>query len=248
VTVTIISPHRDDAVASAGLLILELVRRRVPVQIVNCFTISDYAPLRKDRAEDVTTLRRREDGAAAARLGDGIRWIDLALIDAPLRLGCSSDIVCDLGAGAVRAADVGALAMRLRTAIANDAFVIAPLAIGNHVDHVVARRAAAPMTHAYYEDLPYVADAEPAMLAELTRPCSPHLTPADRLDEKLTLVRLYESQFAPSDLAAIERHAGTIDGERIWVRATATRSQRLAAADGSAAPPWATRGPGMASH
>jgi LmbE family N-acetylglucosaminyl deacetylase len=226
VTVTIISPHRDDAIASTGLLILDLVRRRIPVQIVNCFTISNYAPLRKDRVVDVTMLRRREDESAAASLGNGIHWVDLALTDAPLRLGCASDVVCDLGSDGMCVADVSALAMRLRSSILNDSFVIAPLAVGNHIDHIVAHRAAAPMTHAFYEDLPYVADAEPTTLAQLTRGCSPHLTPADRLDEKLALVRLYESQFAPSEIAAIERHADTIRGERIWACGPALHATR----------------------
>jgi LmbE family N-acetylglucosaminyl deacetylase len=221
-TVTIISPHRDDAIASAGLLILDLVRRRVPVHVINCFTISNYAPFCEDRSADVTMVRRDEDEAIAHRLGDGVHWVDLALTDAPIRLNCSSDVVCDLGPGALRQAEMTDLNARLRSAIPDGSFVVAPLAVGCHIDHILARQAAASIAHAYYEDLPYVADADPSELANLTRGYSPLVTPASCLDEKLVLARRYKSQFSAGDIAAIERHARAVQGERIWRDLTLT--------------------------
>jgi LmbE family N-acetylglucosaminyl deacetylase len=221
-TVTIISPHRDDAIASAGLLILDLVRRRVPVHIIDCFTISNYAPFCEDRSADVTTVRRDEDEAIARRLGDGVHWMDLALNDAPIRLNCSSDVVCDLGPGALRQAEIADLNARLRSAIPGGSFVVAPLAVGGHIDHILTRQATASIAHAYYEDLPYMADAHPSELANLTRGYSPILTPASCLAKKLVLARQYKSQFDATEIAAIERHAGAVCGERIWRDLTLT--------------------------
>jgi len=231
----VISPHRDDAALSVGLLLLTWSRRRMPVQVVNCFTVSDYAPNLPGLAvAEVTRLRQEEDRKVAARLGDLTGWIDLELLDAPLRLGCSSDIVCDRPLTEDDAGDVEDLARRLLARVRPGSLVVAPLAVGGHIDHAVARRAGAALAAvspiAFYEDLPYTAEAGPgqvlaeveAAAAEVRRSLEPLLMPhAGAAPAKEELARLYASQLSEEEIRMVASEALRLGGERLWVDSTA---------------------------
>ncbi|SRR6266571_5474442 len=82
----VVSPHRDDAAFSAGITIDLWPKRGWPVTIINCYTISDYAPNHPNLSKAaVTELRRMEDYKFREYLGGGIKFMDLNLLDAPLR-------------------------------------------------------------------------------------------------------------------------------------------------------------------
>ncbi len=163
--IVVLSPHRDDAAFSLGLSIGAWLRDGHSVTIVNAFTRSLYAPYsdaesvhENDRLSYVSAMRKKEDEAFLRHI-PGATMVDLNIKDAPLRLHCSSDIVCDMP---VDPAD-GAFAkiakgLAKQTAGSNTALVL-PLALGHHVDHRVARDASlelsANMPCAFYEDLPY---------------------------------------------------------------------------------------------
>src|SRR5689334_18317690 len=86
---TVLSPHQDDAGLSLAMTIRAASRRGIRIRIVNCFTISTYAPHSDARTADaVGAVRVAEDREFAARIGDGIEVVDLGLEDAPIRLSC----------------------------------------------------------------------------------------------------------------------------------------------------------------
>ena len=163
------SPHLDDAVFSAGGTLAALAAAGWRVRVVTCFTASVAHPspfalstqLDKGLPADVDymALRRDEDRAALAVLGapsDRVEPLHLPLPEAPHR-GYTSAL--DLFAGrhaddAVAAPLAAALAPHLDGAD----LVLAPQAIGDHVDHrVVAEVVAALRPDAlFWRDAPYV--------------------------------------------------------------------------------------------
>lgn len=162
--VVVLSPHRDDAAFSCGLLLTQLLRAGATVELVNVCTESDYAPYLETadepRVRQVSRARRDEDLHFLQTLRDisgsgRCSMTDLHWLDSPLRLGIATDRV--LQAPDAVAADVTALAEALRPWSAADV-VLSPLALGNHIDHRLVRDAAFLAFSAnlgFYEDLPY---------------------------------------------------------------------------------------------
>ena len=169
-----LSPHLDDAAFSCGGTVAMFARTGWRVVVATLFTRSVPEPagfaldcqLDKGIGPDIDymALRRDEDAAAMAALGAEAEW--LAFPEAPHR-----------GYGSVEAlfaepapddtivpplsAAIAALARRFAPAL-----VLAPQAVGGHVDHVQVVRAlqmarlAAPV--AWWRDFPYLArGAEP---------------------------------------------------------------------------------------
>jgi len=159
-----VSPHLDDAVFSVGGTVAALVAAGWRVRVVTCFTasVADPSPfalstqLDKGLGPDVDymALRRAEDTAALAHLG--AEPVHLPLPEAPHRGYTSAP---DLFAGhhpddAVAGPLADALAPLLRDADR----VLAPQAIGDHVDHrvVVDVVAALRPDASFWRDTPYV--------------------------------------------------------------------------------------------
>ena len=167
-TLLAISPHLDDAIFSAGALLWTLRQRGWRVVVATVFTgnveqPSDFAlacQLDKGLPADVDymALRRQEDRLACATLD--AEPLHLPLLEAPHRgYGNAAALFgpvqpTDQVEGQVRAA--------LTAVIANTRpdVVIAPSAIGSHVDHVIVRHAveatARPRRLWLWEDWPYV--------------------------------------------------------------------------------------------
>jgi LmbE family N-acetylglucosaminyl deacetylase len=163
--VVAVSPHLDDAVFSAGGTLARLAAAGHEVVVVTVFTGSVAAPTGfalacqtdKGLAPDVDymALRREEDAAALGRLG--VRGQHLGLLEAPHRgYGSPPELFAGRHDGDDVASDVlDALAPRLARAD----LVLAPQAVGDHVDHqvvtaVVAARADPDRT-AWWRDTPY---------------------------------------------------------------------------------------------
>ena len=169
--IVVVSPHRDDAAFSLGLSIETWLRAGHRVDILNCFTQSEYAPFSdvdslhgNDKRSFVSAVRRREDIAWNKLVGGRLKITDLDLLDAPLRLACSVDEVLTIeirpGDRAV-ARVAGALRKLAEKAEPGQLALSLPLAIGDHIDHRVVHHAAlealatAAVPIAFYEDLPY---------------------------------------------------------------------------------------------
>ena len=240
VKIVIVSPHRDDAAFSLGLSVERWLSSGHTVQVLNCFTQSEYAPYSdaeslhsNDRRSFVSALRKREDVAWNKMLGGRLQITDLDLLDAPLRLACGVDEVLALE---IRPGDraVSRVAGAIAKAARNGAALAIPLAIGGHFDHRVTHQAAlealqtSSAAFAFYEDLPYAArpgaaeeiailagraglDLQPSFVAE------PSPEPQARRDRKYRAIQCYDSQVDSVVAAQIAEFSTRYDGrERLW--------------------------------
>ncbi len=168
--ITVVSPHRGDAALALGLAIEAWLVEGHAVEVVSCFTRSEFAPYSdagslhaNDRLSFVTAVRKREDEAWRKRSGAAkLTLTDLNLKDAPIRLHCGLDKVFG------RPADVSEkVVSKIQRALelSKAGAIVLPLCLDGHVDHISARDAAMPtdtssMPLAFYEELPYAARAE----------------------------------------------------------------------------------------
>lgn len=228
-SISVISPHRDDAALSLGLAICLWTSWDLHVRVVNCFTISNYAPHSVKRGrEAVTRLRASEDAAfGAAVMADGLlSFADARRLDAPIRLRRHHNTVC--GPASPVSKELGelrTLAAWLRQ-IDDGGLVVCPLGVGGHVDHDLARRAAIAAyparRMAFFEDLPYSA-AFPHHVGPLAACVSEELDLAlspvrvcRRNDgrRKRTLLQVYSSQLSSQEQRTASHYSRS--GERVW--------------------------------
>ncbi len=162
-----LSPHLDDAVFSAGGTLARLAAAGWSVTVLTVFTASVSNPqgfalacqLDKGLAPDIDymALRRAEDALACRVLGVTPRW--LGLPEAPHRGYHSARALF----GPIRADDQPDLTPSLEADIRTLApdLVLAPQALGGHVDHVQLVRALTGTTPAasvlWWRDFPYAA-------------------------------------------------------------------------------------------
>ena len=219
-TALLVSPHLDDVAFSCGAAAAALAARGWDAHLVTVFTRTVPDPrgfalecqtskgLPPDA--DYMALRRAEDAAAARALGARPRW--LAHVEAPHRGYHSAPaLFAGVHAGDRDAwrpvhADLAAIAGELEPAL-----VLAPQAIGGHVDHrhvvtAVARLAAdrahagRPLAVAWYRDTPYVirhpGALPPAPLADPDAPLAELALPAvpAALAAKLDACAAYATQ------------------------------------------------------
>lgn len=246
--ITVISPHRGDAAFALGLAIRAWLLGGHAVEVVSCFTRSEFAPYsdvgtvhRNDRVSYVTAVRKREDEEwrkqmeRLAREG-GARFAitDLNLKDAPLRLHVGASEVYGRPADATEK-----IASKIRRALESSkagAWVL-PLGLGGHVDHVTARDLAlsALATQgfpvAFYEELPEAAGEAvektvEAVVGELMLAVQSRLEPVvlgkveDAVATKRKMAWCYDSQIDEAQTAEIAEFCHRFEGgERLWVNA-----------------------------
>jgi LmbE family N-acetylglucosaminyl deacetylase len=156
--VAVVSPHLDDAVLSAWLMLMS----NRPTRVVSCFAGLPPASLQGswDRrtglsSSSAVAIRRAEDVAALTLTGS--EAVHLDLLDEQYRSG-----------GDAPRAQLTAL---LRDHLADAAEVWLPAGLGGHVDHIAARDAALSATTPVqrlrlYADLPYA--GQPAWPVDIT--------------------------------------------------------------------------------
>ena len=250
--IVVVSPHREDAALSVGLAVHGWLGAGHRVTVLNCFTQSGYAPYSDvesvhahDRVSFVTALRRREDQAWNKLLGGRLRFHDLDLLDAPLRLGCAVE---EVEAVTIRAGDRaiarlrGAVVKLMRAIKAGDAACIAPLAVGAHIDHRIARQAVldalaeSAFPVALYEDLPYAArpgalDTVPTLAGEVGLELEPVFAapfaddPPRAVDQKSRWAECYDSQIDSEVVRSLAAFSLRYHGrERLWADSAWRRS------------------------
>jgi LmbE family N-acetylglucosaminyl deacetylase len=240
------SPHRDDAGFSLGLAIEAWLRLGHAVEVVDVFTRTEHAPYSdaeslhpNDRASFASAVRKREDEAwvklYAGLPGRGrLTLTEVGLKDAPLRLHCAEDEV--LHREPVLSDKVMQKVQRAMEQARAEAVVL-PLGVGGHVDHLTVRLAALPsdagnVPLAFYEDLPYAAQApdtvEAAVQASALAAGVPlqswfaeEARPVDAaVARKRRLALCYDSQIEDATADAIAAFSGLYEGrERLWVNA-----------------------------
>jgi len=237
----VLSPHPDDAAFSVGGLLH--TRVFAPVTIVTVFGETNYLGVHgfRDDAREATSIRRAEDEAFAAAVGASL--ISCAFPDASVRLGSSLDAIFGQ-AEAVPAELPEMLAEIVRRE--RPAVILAPAAIGGHVDHRIVRALAPELARVcdaalvYYEDLPYAgwtaADDIAAGLAAIAGDLQPlHVPLNGAMAMKLSSVMLYRTQAIPAWVAAIRDHASRLDPagvERLWAGDGAASRLRAMMRDG----------------
>ncbi len=247
--VAIVSPHRDDAAFSCGLLIVALLRADCAVTVVNLFTRSNYAVAGcgvaldgTDRTAAVSAERRAEDARAMDTLHAAAKWKgsltlhDFDWLDAPLRLNVETEQVLLVPLEPAELdSQVQSFAEHLSFLREFD-LVLSPLALGDHIDHRIARDAAARVTApdclAFYQDLPYAARLSEIELLRQTaaalpagmRTCTVHAGCGKSMKENLALC--YSSQILPDVAAEIAAYGvrqanGTPqDAAEVWYAAS----------------------------
>ena len=226
-----ISPHLDDAVFSAGGTVSNLARAGWHVTIATCFTANVARPqgfalacqLDKGLSEDIDymALRRAEDFTACQILGAAA--VHLPLLEAPHR--GYSDAAALFGSR-FEADDGAVLLPPLLTGLVSDlkpALVLAPAAIGNHVDHWIVREVVAKLVETgalalqsvrLWTDWPY-ADREATR--PTTEPEVRSVPPVD-LSAKIEAAGAYSSQikFQFGSIAAMSQRLSQLGSETFW--------------------------------
>jgi LmbE family N-acetylglucosaminyl deacetylase len=187
ISLVVVSPHLDDAVLSCGALMIHAAERTsttVATLFTEAgpppYTLSARQYLRQVGVRDAESLyrrRRAEDRAALEPIG--VTWAHAGLTEALYRRRTGTEgrgwwtsrlpefrhiypiYRLHVVSGRVAPADARTLdeacAFIQRIACQVDALVLAPLGVGGHVDHVLARIAAerSGARVAYYSDFPY---------------------------------------------------------------------------------------------
>lgn len=229
---TVLSPHRDDAVFSLGLALSRWSERRVRLAIVNFFTISAYAPwTATSLPSEITELRAQEDRRALQAISRHIKNTSLMLLDAPLRLNISpASISAPENSSLQPPGETHSLMLAMRKYFLRG-LVMAPFALGRHIDHRAVYAAAVlvrrPQRLAFYEDLPYATWTSEEELAvrvhETENETGVALRPlvirhGHAGAQKLRLISRYQSQITRSEAKAIGEYAARYGGgERIWI-------------------------------
>jgi LmbE family N-acetylglucosaminyl deacetylase len=228
----VISPHQDDAAASLSISLAALSARGISIRIINCFTVTQFAPFHSaSDSTDISALRRQEDRTFARELGITDAFVDLGRRDAPLRsLAGIRGIICQDKLDAEDQAEIISLAKDIRR-IACAGPLLLPLALGNHIDHHIALRAGLlardTTSVALYEDLPYAARRKSSeiesVVASLGKQLELSFSPTvihfdNALQFKEKCLRIYKSQLTSSTIRRLLNYAKLFDnGERIWL-------------------------------
>lgn len=238
-----ISPHLDDAALSCGGQIFEQTAVSLPVLIVTITAgdpaaeaISDYAQSLHSRWElvrDAAAARRAEDVAACRILGaDYLHWnVPDCIYRFDAVTGAAYYLSDDDIFGNVHPGEMGLverLVGQLRQLPAAKR-VFAPLTIGNHVDHQLARTAVEHVFGSevvYYEDYPYaqVPGAVEAVLPVGQRGWEAEVVAVAEtaVRAKFEAIAAFQSQLSTffKGRADLEQQVGgymaQVGGERVW--------------------------------
>ena len=171
-----LSPHLDDVVFSCGGFIWDLTSSGQEVEVWTVCAadpppgkLSPFAAgLHNDwgLGDDAYQSRRREDRSACQILGAITRYLDYH--DCIYRRAPEGDYYYQSEEGIFGGLDVreanliDRLAEDLESTLPDKAHLIAPLGIGNHVDHEFTRKAASRLSRYpyYYADYPYAREGD----------------------------------------------------------------------------------------
>lgn len=252
-----LSPHLDDAALSCGGQIAAATRAGVPVEIVTIFAGDEPGPgepnasplvekiydLWQLQAGEVMATRRREDLAACRELAaEALHWELQEAIhrrDSSRGEALYPTLECLFGAVAPQEEElVASLARRLAAlpGIGKGTSVVAPLGVGGHVDHRIARRAAERAFGAdllYYEEFPYIvwklfALRRAGIHGRSWEASRQPLTAAD-VGARIAAIACYASQVTPLFRTPerigrlVRRHVRRAGGERLWRQRSESR-------------------------
>ena len=172
----ILSPHLDDAIFSCGGWIWEQITKGMDLEIWTIFAGDPPAGELSDLArsihaswglsQDVVRIRREEDREACRIVGAGLRHFPF--LDCIYRSASDGSPYYQQGADIFSGLDqreaglIDDVKNMLADQLPAEANLVVPLAIGNHVDHEVTRKAVTRLERdlTYYVDYPYAREPE----------------------------------------------------------------------------------------
>jgi LmbE family N-acetylglucosaminyl deacetylase len=236
----VISPHLDDAALSCGGSIHHWTSKGEPVLVVTIVTadppaaeLSAFARYQHDSwhlsASEAYRVRRDEDRCAMSRMG--VKSVHLGFPDCIYRgnrggffYNSDDDLFGTVHPDDRLLVDLLVEHLSRLEYLAAGLVVYAPLGLGNHVDHQLARKAVERWRGddiVYYEDFPYADN-----LQEQASPpdCFPVTNLLDHMDieARIDAIACYESQIGMlfGDMtgmeASVRRYARKIAGEQGW--------------------------------
>ncbi|WP_424103342.1 PIG-L family deacetylase [Paraburkholderia sp.] len=233
ISTLILSPHCDDAPLSLGAALLDGVFGERP-RVAVVFSRSRYTKTQPCTGEEpeVTRLRNAEERAAADRADYDVEFWGYG--EPFVRPGFNPDCTSDSQLFDVTRSIEGDVAWRAVSSAVEDALsrheglLMVPLGCGNHIDHRIVHHAVLQCYAKYpriwvgfYEDLPYcnhICDED--ILSHVPnlndRKLSSRLVQLG-IDSKISLLRIYRSQFWRFDLDKVHAYWNRRSGERFWV-------------------------------
>ena len=236
----VVAPHPDDACLALGGLLAA-----TGGQVVDVFTRETWTrqPYYRTRPELTAALLLAEERIACQVLGVEVEL--LGHVDAADRpMWSDGFLVPESSAEAVAAAEpelFAALVEHLNARLAGAERVLAPLAVGGHVDHLLCREAVLALVRAgridpahlaFYEDMPYsvFGPAERQVQALRDRPEVGPLrplcvsVPARCAEAKREAMWVYRLQVPEGVITRVLRHGRSLGGEgvhaeRLWIPA-----------------------------
>ncbi len=233
--VVMLSPHSDDIALSLGAFL----RRRdsaLYVRIVTVFSVTN------NTADDlisspyiVTSMRKGEDASFGVAVGPGVAlsWLDRE--DAPLRLQIHDEAVFSFDLSYLDLNEVRHVVDKVKVEYGSCDLLFAPMALGQHIDHLVVRNAALELLSegfavVFYEDIPYAADFSlseidehvvqlGALAGQGLELCI--IETGVAIEEKIALLSCYRSQMDSRTESRVRSYAERCGGnsvvERVWV-------------------------------
>ncbi|MEU5977801.1 PIG-L family deacetylase [Streptomyces sp. NPDC047315] len=239
----LVSPHPDDVAYSCGGT-LAAVGRPADATLLTVFTRSAWALQKRLRraGPDVISARRHQEELRYCQLRGVGRYLSLGFADASLRgYDEVTEVTSSAADDALRDKVDEAVAQAVRDFAADT--VLAPAAVGGHIDHRLVHDAVRGATGTgalvlFYEDLPYAGQRELGAVERLLRQ-EQRLVPFDSVDittvvqEKVRGMYVYGSQTddecvrealhhsrrTPSDGRPAARAGGAVHRERLWAAA-----------------------------
>src|ERR1043166_9728551 len=224
-----ISPHPDDLALSVGSFFSRLARM-THVECLTVFTRSVWAPYRAGLNEADTTLWRCQEEASFWRKL-GICGQNLDLEDAGVRgYNAATELTADHQTDPI----VSRCRAEMEAVIQSRPWhwLLIPAAIGNHIDHLIAREAARqarlPRSRLLiYEDMPYASSLTETTIDDTIQAVFPHARllryeSEELIQEKNAFLDLYPSQIGEAEVSKVRSHARRLSGgerevERLWM-------------------------------
>ena len=225
-TVSILSPHIDDASYGLTLTIDRLLSKQIAVKLINCFTVTKWTavPVVSKEIQEVSRMRAAEDADFNALFNSAIEIINLGLLDAPLR----NDYILRVQPLSEDELNLAEDLKNKLEPLAGD-ILLCPLGIGNHIDHAICLEAVVQLYPKqkiiFFEDLPYSArishaeiiDHIKALQNRLGIDLGNHVTSfKDCSVDKESAIRVYKSQINDEICQEIITHMRALKGERLW--------------------------------
>ncbi|WDV44737.1 aminotransferase class I/II-fold pyridoxal phosphate-dependent enzyme [Clostridiaceae bacterium M8S5] len=222
------SPHYDDFALSNGGL-LSLLKNKMKIKLVNVFTLSNWSVIKNKKNEDwkqISKMRKHEDDKFCEK--NGIEKIDLGYMDSSLR-GYNDETEL------IKKEEDESLIKSIRNDIKSilecDDYdlIFAPLAIGNHVDHIVIHdiiNSINVKNVIYYEDIPYICGFDNNEIIKFVEEKKLNLSRfsvnIDKvMHEKIHNILLYKSQLEINWLDLLLKYSENSNDykycERIWI-------------------------------